>query len=46
MPGPSPFIEERLEQLLRVERFVPTPGFGARARAQVRDLAAYEQATR
>jgi len=42
MPGTEPSVEERLEQLMRVERFAPPDGFAARA--QVRDHAAYETA--
>src|SRR5439155_17774486 len=42
MSDPSSSIGERLEGLLQVETFPPPAGFAARA--QVRDLAVYEQA--
>jgi acetyl-CoA synthetase len=42
MPATQPSVEERLEQLLRIEEFAPPSEFAARA--QVRDQAAYEDA--
>jgi acetyl-CoA synthetase len=42
MPATQPPVEERLEQLLRVEEFAPPAEFAALA--QVRDLATYEKA--
>jgi len=42
MPATQPPVEQRLEQLLRVETFAPPPEFAAHA--QVRDQALYEKA--
>jgi acetyl-CoA synthetase len=42
MPAMQPPVEERLEQLLRVEEFAPPPDFAAHA--QVRDRSVYEKA--
>ncbi len=42
MPRTQPPVNERLEQLLRVEEFPPPPDFAAHA--QVRDQAVYEKA--
>jgi acetyl-CoA synthetase len=42
MTGTQPSVEERLEQLLRVEEFAPPPPFAEHA--QVRDRRAYENA--
>jgi acetyl-CoA synthetase len=42
MPATQPPVEERLEQLLRAEKFPPPPEFAARTK--VRDPAAYEKA--
>jgi acetyl-CoA synthetase len=42
MPRTQPPVEERLEELLRVEEFAPPPGFAGQA--QVRDQALYDRA--
>ena len=42
MPRTQPTVEERLEELLRVEEFAPPPGFAGQA--QVRDQAMYDRA--
>jgi acyl-CoA synthetase (AMP-forming)/AMP-acid ligase II len=42
MPRTQPSVEERLEDLLRVEEFAPPPGFAGQV--QVRDQALYDRA--
>jgi acetyl-CoA synthetase len=44
MPGTQPSVEERLEQLLRVNEFPPLPEFAEHAK--VRDPAVYEEAAK
>ncbi len=42
MTSTQPPVEERLEELLRIEEFAPSPGFAGQA--QVRDQALYDRA--